>query len=67
MEAGIPGDDDWSYNMFPPGLQTEVIQHCTVEFSFLQDVVFVDDLVSSRSTPMILADFSIMMLLFILS
>ena len=67
MEAGVPGDDDIALNVLPLGFYVQVVEDCAVDLAFFKDVVLIDDLFKQRGTPMILADFQIMILLLTLS
>ena len=67
MKARVSGDYDITFNMLSFGLEIQVIENCAVKFPFIKDIVLIDDLNKKRNTPMILADFYIMMLLFTFS
>lgn len=57
MQARISSDDNITFNMFSSGFEDKVIEDGAVEFSFIQDVILIDDLDKEWSTPIILADF----------
>lgn len=64
MQTGVSGDYDCSLDVLLLGSKGDIIGDCAVELPFLEDVPFVDYLYNALITPIILADFSMRMLLF---
>lgn len=67
MKTRISSDDNFSLDMFFSGFEIKIVKDGTIKFSFFENIVLVNNLNKRISTPMILADFSIIILLFILS
>lgn len=64
MQTWVSGDHDCSLDMLLLWGEGNVVGDRTVELALLQDVPLVYYLSNKGNTPMILADFSIRMLLF---
>jgi hypothetical protein len=67
VQAGIPCDNYIPLHVFLLGRCRDVIVDGAVELPLLEDVPFVYYLSYAATTPMMRADFSIMILLFTLS